>query len=143
MPFVPTAGRVAVLVLAGPSTGFGSDSASRAGGVLRPVVSSLPEPSGAVVSLADAASPAAPRSRWVSSLWPLDWTPQVLTVCRTVVADLGPPGDPQFVLTQASSWRVDADGLAVVRRHDPCDPTRPPRADAPGGLSDLTVTGAK
>ena len=42
--------------------------------------------------------------------------------CRTVVVDVGEPAQPQFVLTQAQSFLVDAAGRAVPDAVDPCDP---------------------
>jgi hypothetical protein len=53
-------------------------------------------------------------------------TPTVDTsqTCRTVVIDVGEPGSPQFVLTQAQSFLVDADGRAVPDAVDACDPGR-------------------
>jgi hypothetical protein len=71
----------------------------------------------------------------------LRWAPQAPLTCRTVVTDLGPPGQPEYVLTQARAFRAASDGRAVVRPNDPCDPTRPPPAKPPSGLAELTTTG--
>jgi murein DD-endopeptidase MepM/ murein hydrolase activator NlpD len=69
------------------------------------------------------------------------WTPQVPPQCRTVVTDLGPPGAPEYVLTQARAFRASPDGRAVVRLHDPCDPTRLPPATPPSSVDELPTTG--
>jgi murein DD-endopeptidase MepM/ murein hydrolase activator NlpD len=73
---------------------------------------------------------------WTRGAW--KWTPQAPLVCRTVVTDLGPPGEPEYVLTQARAFSAAADGRAVVRPHDPCDPTRPAPAKPPTGGVELT-----
>ena len=55
--------------------------------------------------------------------------------CRTVVVDVGEPGAPQYALTQAQTFLVDAAGRAVPDAVDPCDPARALRgaaADGPG-----------
>jgi murein DD-endopeptidase MepM/ murein hydrolase activator NlpD len=44
--------------------------------------------------------------------------------CRTVLVDVGDVGAPQFALTQAQSFLVDAAGRAVPDAIDPCDPAR-------------------
>jgi hypothetical protein len=44
--------------------------------------------------------------------------------CRTVLVDVGAPGSPQYVLTQAQSFLVDTAGRAVPDASDPCDPGR-------------------
>ena len=75
---------------------------------------------------------------WASGA--LKWTPQAPLTCRTVVTDLGPPGEPEFVLTQARAFRASPDGRALVRPNDPCDPTRPLPAKPPSGLAEL-ITG--
>src|SRR5918998_3033794 len=73
IPFVPTAGRVDVFLLAGPSTGLGAGSSARArsAGSVGSSVVRLPD---AVVSSTDAASSAVLSSR--GSFWAPDWTPQ-------------------------------------------------------------------
>ena len=53
------------------------------------------------------------------------WSPvDTSATCRTVVVDVGEPGAPQFALTQAQSFLVDAAGRAVPDAVDPCDPGR-------------------
>ena len=52
--------------------------------------------------------------------------------CRTVVVDVGAPGAPQYVLTQAQSFVVDAAGRAVPDAVDPCDPAAPSGGAAAG-----------
>jgi hypothetical protein len=70
----------------------------------------------------------------------LDWRPHTPPLqCRTVVVDLGLPGAPEYVLTQAEAFRAGADGRAVVRPHDPCDPNRPAPAKPPSGLAELRI----
>jgi hypothetical protein len=76
---------------------------------------------------------------WTSGA--LGWAPQDPLTCRTVVTDLGAPGDPEYVLTQARAFNVTRDGRAVVRRNDPCDPNRPAPRKAPTGLAELTPAG--
>lgn len=68
---------------------------------------------------------------WMSGA--LGWTPQSPLVCRTVVTDIGPPGEPEYVLTEARAFTSSPEGLAVVRPNDPCDPTRPAPAKSPTG----------
>jgi murein DD-endopeptidase MepM/ murein hydrolase activator NlpD len=51
--------------------------------------------------------------------------------CHTVVIDVGDDGSPQYALTQARSFLVDADGRAVPNAQDPCDPGRVLAAAAP------------
>src|SRR5918998_6070603 len=75
IPLVPIAGRVAVLLVAGPSTGSGSISSARAGDA-GSVVSSPVELPDVVVSSADTATSVVPPLREASSFWALDWTPQ-------------------------------------------------------------------
>jgi hypothetical protein len=57
------------------------------------------------------------------------------TTCRTVVVDLGQPGQPEYALTQAHRFGVDGSGRAVATAGDPCDPNRPapapPTTDMP------------
>jgi hypothetical protein len=77
---------------------------------------------------------------WASGA--LTWAPQASLTCRTVVTDLGPPGQSEYVLTQARAFRAARDGRAVVRPNDPCDPTRPPPAESPSGLVELGPPGA-
>jgi hypothetical protein len=77
---------------------------------------------------------------WTSGA--LRWTPPAPVQCRTVIADLGPPGEPEYVLTQARAFRARPDGRAVVRPNDPCDPTRPPPSKPPSGLAELRLRGA-
>jgi hypothetical protein len=72
---------------------------------------------------------------WTSGA--LRWTPSAPVQCRTVIADLGPPGAPEYVLTQARAFRARPDGRAVVRPNDPCDPTRPPPRKPPSGLAEI------
>ena len=55
-------------------------------------------------------SPAVWTSGAVSGL------PQAPLVCRTVVTDLGPPAEPEYVLTQASQWTAGPDGRARAAR---------------------------
>ena len=76
---------------------------------------------------------------WTSGA--LSGAPQA-PLCRTVVTDLGPPGEPEYVLTQASQWTAGADGRAVLRADDPCDPTRLPPAERPSELAELRPNGA-
>jgi hypothetical protein len=76
---------------------------------------------------------------WTSGA--LGWSPQDSVTCRTVVTDLGAPGDPEYVLTQARAFNVTRDGRAVVRRNDPCDPNRPAPRKPPSGLAELTPAG--
>jgi hypothetical protein len=72
MPLVPRAGRVGVFLVAGPSTGSGSDSAARAGAV----VFSPVEPSEAAVSCVDEVFPTVLASRRALSFRALDGAPQ-------------------------------------------------------------------
>jgi hypothetical protein len=65
------------------------------------------------------------------------WTRPGPVQCRTVITDLGPPGAPEYVLTQAKAFRARPDGRAVVSPNDPCDPTRPPPAKPPSGLAEM------
>ena len=57
------------------------------------------------------------------------WLPEPWTAvdtsgtCRTVVVDVGPPDDPQLVLTQTATFAVDAGDRAVVPAGDSCDPS--------------------
>jgi hypothetical protein len=44
--------------------------------------------------------------------------------CHTVVVDVGDTDTPEYALTQAHSFLVDADGRAVPNAQDPCDPGR-------------------
>ena len=74
---------------------------------------------------------------WASGA--LKWAPQAPLTCRTVLTDLGPPGTPEFVLTQARAFKAGPDGRAVVRPNDPCDPSRPAPAKPPSGLAELTT----
>ena len=76
---------------------------------------------------------------WASGA--LSWAPQAPLTCRTVVTDLGPPGEPEYVLTQARAFKAGSDGRAVVRPNDPCDPSRPLPAKPPTGLVELTTSG--
>jgi hypothetical protein len=78
-------------------------------------------------------------TNWTSGM--LDWAPQAPLTCRTVVIDLGAPGDPEYVLTQARGFTRTKDGRAVVPRNDPCDPNRPEPRPAPSGAVELTPTG--
>ena len=55
--------------------------------------------------------------------------------CRTVVVDLGRPGQPELALTQTQSFAVDGAGRAVVPAADACDPNRV----APSVESDVVV----
>ena len=76
---------------------------------------------------------------WTSGA--LGWAPQAPVTCRTVVTDLGAPGDPEYVLTQARAFNVTRDGRAVVQRNDPCDPNRPASRKPPTGLVELAPAG--
>jgi hypothetical protein len=67
------------------------------------------------------------------------WTPPAPVQCRTVLTDLGPPGSPEYVLTQARAFRTRPDGRAVVRPNDPCDPSRPPPAKPPSGMAEMRL----
>ena len=53
------------------------------------------------------------------------WTPvDTSMTCQTAVVDLGPPGEPQYVLTQAQGFVATPSGRAVPKAVDPCDPAR-------------------
>jgi hypothetical protein len=54
------------------------------------------------------------------------WTPVEITMCRTVIVDVGAPGRPEFVLTLAQSFASETSGRAVPVIPDPCDPSRRP-----------------
>ena len=57
------------------------------------------------------------------------WTPVDTTAtCHTVIVDVGAPGAPRLLLTQAQQFRADSTGRATPARHDPCDPARQPVA---------------
>ena len=60
-----------------------------------------------------------------------------------MVVDVGDPGAPQYALTQAQSFLVDADGRAVPDAADPCDPARAldgrAAADGPAPTGDPTA----
>jgi hypothetical protein len=67
---------------------------------------------------------------WVCTA-PASWTAVDTSVtCRTVVVDVGPPGAPQYVLTQAQAFVSETSGRAVPRATDPCDPARVTAAPA-------------
>ena len=60
------------------------------------------------------------------------WTPiDVEQACHTVVVDVGEPGAPRFVLTQAQQFAADSSGRAVPAVDDPCDPGSPEPAAVP------------
>jgi hypothetical protein len=51
--------------------------------------------------------------------------------CHTVVVDMGAPGAPQYVLTQAQTFLGETSGRAVLDASDPCDPSRDVPVAAP------------
>jgi hypothetical protein len=68
---------------------------------------------------------------WVAGT-PASWAAvDTSATCRTVVVDVGEPGAPQYVLTQAQSFVGEASGRAVPRATDPCDPARQTAVPAP------------
>ena len=62
---------------------------------------------------------------WVGGI--STWTPVDTSVtCRTVVVDVGEPGHPELVLTQAQSFVERPSGRAGLNDTDACDPGRAP-----------------
>jgi murein DD-endopeptidase MepM/ murein hydrolase activator NlpD len=61
--------------------------------------------------------------------------------CRTVVVDLGQPGQPEYGLTQAHMFGTDGSGRAVAAAGDPCDPNRPAPAQPPTDTPTLPAEG--
>jgi hypothetical protein len=68
--------------------------------------------------------------------------PQAPLSCRTVVTDVGVPGDPEYVLTQARGFTADRNGRALLPLNDPCDPTRPPPAKPASAVVKLRTDGS-
>src|SRR5918997_4972941 len=115
MPLVPIAGRVAVFLLAGPSTGSGSDSDRARCGVC-PVVSSSLVPSDAVVSAAGTVFCVVRFSGGAPSFWALDCTPQehrIPTISATM-SDLLKKCSPKDTVT----GQYISDGLDSRRQGD-------------------------